>query len=48
MLSSYIGQILDDGLFHADPHPGNMLIDAEGTIWLLDFGSVGRLDARAT
>jgi ubiquinone biosynthesis protein len=47
VLSSYIGQILDDGLFHADPHPGNMLIDAEGTIWLLDFGSVGRLDARA-
>ena len=47
MLASYIGQILDDGLFHADPHPGNMLIDAEGTIWLLDFGSVGRLDARA-
>jgi ubiquinone biosynthesis protein len=47
VLASYIGQILDDGLFHADPHPGNMLIDAEGTIWLLDFGSVGRLDARA-
>jgi ubiquinone biosynthesis protein len=47
VLASYIGQILDDGLFHADPHPGNMLIDAEGTIWLLDFGAVGRLDARA-
>ncbi len=47
VLASYIGQILDDGLFHADPHPGNMLIDAAGTIWLLDFGSVGRLDARA-
>ena len=47
VLASYIGQILDDGLFHADPHPGNMFIDAAGTIWLLDFGSVGRLDARA-
>jgi ubiquinone biosynthesis protein len=47
MLSSFIGQVLEDGLFHADPHPGNLLLDAEGTIWLLDFGSVGRLDARA-
>jgi ubiquinone biosynthesis protein len=47
MLSSFIGQVLEDGLFHADPHPGNLLLDAAGTIWMLDFGSVGRLDARA-
>ncbi len=47
LLTSFLGQVLDDGLFHADPHPGNLLLDAEGTIWLLDFGSVGRLDARA-
>ena len=47
LLASFIGQVLDDGLFHADPHPGNLLLDDEGTIWLLDFGSVGRLDARA-
>ena len=39
--------MLEDGLFHADPHPGNLLIDDAGTIWMLDFGSVGRLDARA-
>lgn len=47
LLSSFLGQVLDDGLFHADPHPGNLLIDAQGMIWMLDFGSVGRLDARA-
>ena len=47
LLGSFIGQVLDDGLFHADPHPGNLMLDAAGTIWLLDFGSVGRLDARA-
>lgn len=47
LLSSFLSQVLDDGLFHADPHPGNLLIDEAGTIWMLDFGSVGRLDARA-
>jgi ubiquinone biosynthesis protein len=47
VLSSFLGQVLDDGLFHADPHPGNLLIDDGGTIWMLDFGSVGRLDPRA-
>ena len=47
MLASFIGQVLDDGLFHADPHPGNLLVDPDGTIWLLDFGSVGRLDPLA-
>ena len=31
-------------MFHADPHPGNILIDAEGTLWLIDFGAVGIID----
>ena len=44
LLTSFLGQILQDGYYHADPHPGNILLDAEGTLWLLDFGSVGRLD----
>ena len=44
LLSSMLGQILTDGLYHADPHPGNVLVDATGTLWLLDFGAVGRLD----
>jgi ubiquinone biosynthesis protein len=44
LLGSFLGQILRDGYYHADPHPGNVMIDAEGTLWLLDFGAVGRLD----
>jgi ubiquinone biosynthesis protein len=35
-----------DGVFHADPHPGNLLIEHDGTIGLIDFGMVGHLDER--
>ncbi|MBV8953638.1 MAG: hypothetical protein JO179_05850 [Solirubrobacterales bacterium] len=45
LLSSFLGQILRDGYYHADPHPGNLLIDADGALWLLDLGAVGRVDA---
>ncbi len=34
-------QIFDNGLFHADPHPGNILIQSDGKICFLDFGAVG-------
>jgi ubiquinone biosynthesis protein len=44
LLSSFLEQILRDGYYHADPHPGNVLIDSEGTLWLLDFGAVGQID----
>jgi ubiquinone biosynthesis protein len=44
LLASFLAQILRDGYYHADPHPGNVLIDAAGTLWLLDFGAVGRID----
>ena len=30
LLGSFLGQILQDGYYHADPHPGNVLLDAEG------------------
>jgi predicted unusual protein kinase regulating ubiquinone biosynthesis (AarF/ABC1/UbiB family)/nucleotide-binding universal stress UspA family protein len=46
LLQSYYRQILEDGFFHADPHPGNLLW-ADDRIWLLDLGMVGSLD-RAT
>ncbi len=40
---SIINQILRDGFFHADPHPGNIQVLNDGTVVLLDFGMVGRL-----
>ncbi len=40
----FFNQVFRDGFFHADMHPGNMLIDAEGHIVALDFGIMGRLD----
>ena len=40
----FFKQILIDGFFHADPHPGNIMISKEGVIILMDFGMVGRLD----
>lgn len=44
LLATYLGQILEDGIFHADPHPGNVLLGRDGTIYLLDFGATGILD----
>lgn len=40
----FFNQVFRDGFFHADMHPGNMLIDREGRIVALDFGIMGRLD----
>jgi ubiquinone biosynthesis protein len=39
-----IKEIMEDGVFHADPHPGNMLIMPGEVIGLMDFGTVGYLD----
>ncbi|MDP9377560.1 MAG: AarF/ABC1/UbiB kinase family protein [Actinomycetota bacterium] len=36
--------IFEHGFFHADPHPGNLFIEADGRIGLVDFGMVGELD----
>lgn len=43
LLGSFLDQVLRDGLYHADPHPGNIFVDPAGTLWFLDFGAVGRL-----
>lgn len=42
----YMKMIFTHGFYHADPHPGNFLIQPGGIICLLDFGSVGRIDER--
>ncbi|GAK55835.1 predicted unusual protein kinase [Candidatus Vecturithrix granuli] len=41
----YIHQVMIDGLLHADPHPGNILVDSQSRIIILDFGMVIRIDA---
>jgi ubiquinone biosynthesis protein len=45
LLECVLRQVMLHGVFHADPHPGNVLLLTDGRLGLLDFGSVGRLDA---
>ncbi len=42
----YLSQIFEHGFFHADPHPGNIIIKKSGVICLIDFGMVGKLVKR--
>jgi len=42
LFRAYLKQVLVDGLFHADPHPGNVFLTDDGRIALLDLGMVGR------
>lgn len=44
LLGAVLDQIMLSGVFHADLHPGNVVIESDGRLGLLDFGSVGRLD----
>lgn len=44
LLRCSLQQMLVDGHFHADPHPGNLLVLADGRLGLIDFGAAGRLD----
>ncbi len=39
----YLHMVMDTGFFHADPHPGNILVDGDGRIVLLDHGMTGRI-----
>ena len=43
LLRAYLKQVLVDGLFHADPHPGNIFVTDQNHLALLDFGMVGRV-----
>jgi ubiquinone biosynthesis protein len=43
LIIAYCQMIFIDGVYHADPHPGNILVQPDGKIVLLDFGAVGHL-----
>jgi predicted unusual protein kinase regulating ubiquinone biosynthesis (AarF/ABC1/UbiB family) len=43
LLRAYLKQIVIDGVFHADPHPGNVFLTDDGRIALIDLGMIGRI-----
>ena len=43
LVHAYLKQIVIDGVFHADPHPGNVFVTEDGLLSLIDLGMVGRL-----
>ncbi len=43
LIKTYLKQLLEDGFFHADPHPGNLLVMPDGRVAFFDFGMVGRI-----
>ncbi len=47
LFRAYLQQMLGDGFFHADPHPGNVLLTADGRLALIDLGMVARLSESA-
>jgi predicted unusual protein kinase regulating ubiquinone biosynthesis (AarF/ABC1/UbiB family) len=46
LVRTYLKQLLEDGFFHADPHPGNLLVMDTGHLAFFDFGMVGRISPR--
>jgi ubiquinone biosynthesis protein len=44
LVRSFLTQALRDGFFHADMHPGNLFVDAQGRLVAVDFGIMGRLE----
>ncbi|HSY17709.1 MAG TPA: AarF/UbiB family protein [Candidatus Acidoferrales bacterium] len=45
LFEAYLKQVLVDGFFHADPHPGNVFLTDDGRVALLDLGMTGRLSS---
>jgi ubiquinone biosynthesis protein len=43
VLEAFLHQLFEIGIFHADPHPGNLLVEADGTVVFIDLGAVGRI-----
>lgn len=46
VLQTFLRQAMRDGFFHADMHPGNLMVSSDGTLIALDCGIMGRLGAR--
>jgi predicted unusual protein kinase regulating ubiquinone biosynthesis (AarF/ABC1/UbiB family) len=46
LVKTYLKQLLEDGFFHADPHPGNLLVMDDGRLAFFDFGMTGRITPR--
>ena len=46
LMQTFLRHALRDGFFHADMHPGNLFVDAEGRIVAVDFGIMGRLSPK--
>jgi len=46
LIRTYLKQLLEDGFFHADPHPGNLLVMDSGHLAFFDFGMVGRISSK--
>ena len=44
LMRTFLTQVLREGFFHADLHPGNLFVDGEGRLVAVDFGIMGRLD----
>jgi ubiquinone biosynthesis protein len=44
LFRAYVFQVVGEGVYHADPHAGNVLLTDDGRLALLDFGLLGRLD----
>jgi ubiquinone biosynthesis protein len=46
VIQTFLRHALRDGFFHADMHPGNLFVDADGKLTFVDFGIMGRLGAK--
>ncbi|WP_425806099.1 ABC1 kinase family protein [Desulfitobacterium sp. Sab5] len=46
LIAAFVQQVLYDSFFHADPHPGNLLVKEDGRLVFLDFGMMGRIEKR--
>lgn len=45
IITAYCRMIFTDGIYHADPHPGNILVQPDGSVVFIDFGAVATLSA---